>query len=99
MSTRYAAAVIHVLIEDFGPELRDPVIEKIVRDAIVRQAQSAEPSFEVIIDNPISASWRLKPTSKDRRRVRLACYRMHPTDSDRERERRINTALAAIPEG
>jgi hypothetical protein len=93
----YASAVIRVLSEDF-PDLNDETTRTIVRDAIERHVLSPTDMLEVIVDSPYSANWRLKADRNDIQRVRLSCYRMDPSDADRERERRINTALAAIAE-
>lgn len=92
---RYAAAVVRVLAGDFR-DLTDQHIRQIVAENVARQAEAPLASFEVIVDNPISANWRLKADGQDQRRVRLACYRMNPAADDRERERRINTALQTI---
>lgn len=94
----YTAAVIRVLAEEFPAELSNPVTKQIISEAVSRQANRGGDHFEVIVDNPALANWRLKADRQDRRRVRLACCRLPVSPADQERERRINTVLAAIAE-
>ncbi|MFG2001619.1 hypothetical protein ACGFNU_20955 [Spirillospora sp. NPDC048911] len=92
----YAAAVLRVLAEEFPTEMGSPVTTQIISDAVARQADQGSEHFEVIIDDPILANWRLKADRQDPRRVRLACCRLRVSLADQEREKRINTVLAAI---
>lgn len=91
----YAASVVGVLREHFR-DLADPMTAIVVTDLVERQARDPQPGFEVIVDDPISAKWRLKPDPRDRRRVRLACYRVRPGSIAEELERTVNDALRAL---
>jgi hypothetical protein len=90
----YASAVIAVLCDDF-PDLRDPVTAEIVRKHIWL-AHTGVRSLEVIMDDPISANWRLVRAPHDRRRVHLACWKLNRTEADSERWARLNAALDAL---
>lgn len=92
---QYADAVIETLAGDF-PDLRDPVIADIVRGHIYRHASDPGGFLEVIVDDPISARWRLTGYRNEPGRVRLACWRQNLTEDDTEREQRLNAALRAI---
>ena len=93
--TSYAESVVGVLREHF-PDLTSPITAEIVRRAVDRNASDPHASFEVIVDNPSSANWRLKGLSKDPRRVHLACYRMTERDSDVQLMHTVNDALSAL---
>ena len=96
MSESYAASVIEVLRPHFP--------ETVSADAdvltwwIEQSASGRDPSAEFIMDDVASARWRLKPDSRDRRRVRLSYYPVIPpgSEADREMERTVNEALSAI---
>jgi 5,10-methenyltetrahydromethanopterin hydrogenase len=92
----YALAVIGVLAKDFGDEIRDDVTSSVIANAIERQMRNPSDMFEVIVDDPISANWRLKADREDPKRVRLAHCPLNPERIDGKRERRINEALRAI---
>jgi hypothetical protein len=93
----YATAVVRVLRDHF-PDLADPVVAAVVTHAVERQAREASQVFEVIVDDPRSARWRLKARSDDRTRVRLAyCPVILPgSDAGNELERTVNDALRAL---
>jgi hypothetical protein len=91
----YAAQVVQVLREHF-PDLGDPVTAEIIADQIERQIQSPQDWFEVIVDTPCLARWRLKARSDDRRRVRLHCYRALPSTAESSLEATMNDALRAL---
>jgi len=92
----YTDSVLEVLDEHFKVELADAVTRDVVTSAVSRQALKRSDSFEVIVDAPYIANWRLKPAVSGRR-VRLACYRLNESAADRRREEAVNTALRAIP--
>jgi hypothetical protein len=93
----YAAQVVQVLREHF-PDLTDPRTAEIVARAIERNARDPQASFEVIVDDPGSARFRLKARSEDRRRVRLAYYPVSPPGSvaGNALEVIVNDALRAL---
>lgn len=95
---RYAEAVVRILTEDFPGLRADETTRTFIGCAVERHALNPTDVLEVIVDSAYLANWRLKADRNDSRRVRLACFRLNPTDADNERERRINTALAAIQE-
>ena len=93
----YAARVVEVLREYF-PDLRDPVTATAVSAAVEYNARHPSASFEVIVDDPGSARWRLKASSDDRTRVRLAYFPVLPPGSDAGNalEAVVNDALRAL---
>ena len=93
----YAASVVEVLRAHF-PDLTDPRTAEIARRAIERNARDPQASFEVIVDDPGSARFRLKTRSDDRRRVRLAYYPVFPPGSvaGNALELVVNDALRAL---
>ena len=91
---RYASDVIAVLLDDF-PDLRDPAIAGMVRNAVLRNART-QSGLEIIVDDPRRANWKLVAAARDRSRVRLGCWRVNLTDADRERLERLNAALDVI---
>jgi hypothetical protein len=91
----YAAAVVKVLREHF-PDLNDPVVAAFVTDLIERHVRDPQAPFEVIVDDPISAKWRLHADNRDRRRVLLYIHRAHPSDADADLSRTVNDALRAL---
>lgn len=89
----YADAVIAALtFTTRFPDLSDPTVADVVRQAIMRHAATPYAAFEVIIDDPISANWRLKAHATPGQ-VRLACYRMKPGVDERAMESRVNRDL------
>ena len=86
----YADAVIDTLAGDF-PDLNDPIMADTVRTCM--RAYMHTGHLEVIMDDPISAQWRL---IGHRGRVQLACWRQTLTEDDQERLDRINEALQAL---
>lgn len=89
----YADAVIAVLtFTTKFPALDDPVVADIVRQAITRHAETPNPAFEVIIDDPGVANWRLKAHTTPGR-IRLACYRTERRVDERAMESRVNRDL------
>jgi hypothetical protein len=97
---QYADDVVRLLAADF-PDLQDPVVADIVRGHIYRHASDPGGFLEVIVDDPISARWRLvaAPGRSQQGRVRLACRRLNPREADLEREERLNAALQTIQTG
>jgi hypothetical protein len=96
---RYAAAVHQALTDDF-PGLKKRTLELIVLENVARQAEAPSQAFQLVVDDPTVANWRLVPdhVGSDRWRVQLACCKANPSHANSERERRINTALRAISE-
>jgi hypothetical protein len=91
----YAAAVVRVLRAHF-PAL-DAETSHLAVDAITRQAASPQPGFEFIVDDPISARWRLKSKpGRDQGRVRLRFYRTNRRPADDDLEDAVNAALEAL---
>jgi hypothetical protein len=90
ISDEDARAIVAVLAADF-PGLGDPVTADIVLRAVQRRAA------EIILDDPISANWRLVSGHRSGR-LRLACYRLHVTEADHDLLYRVNAALDALEE-
>ncbi len=92
----YAKSVVQVLREHF-PDLADPDVAEVTYHAIDEQLRNPRDSFEFIVDDPFSAKWRLtaKP-GRDRRHVRLRCYRYNRRQSDGDLEDAVNDALQAL---
>jgi hypothetical protein len=97
MAARYAQAVHKALLDDF-PRLMERRLTLIVWEMVARQAELASPAFELIVDDPRVANWRLVPdaTGSDRWRVQIACRKVRPSLAQGRREQRLNTALRAI---
>jgi hypothetical protein len=91
----YAASVVKVLREHFR-DLTDPTTAVVVTDLIEHHARNPQDPFEVIVDNPISARWRLHADNRDRYRVLLYIHRACPSESDAELSRTVNDALRAL---
>ena len=91
----YAKSVTDVLREHF-PDLADPATAGIITNAIWRQASNPRDSFELVVDSPASANWRLKARSEDRRRVYLTCYRRVEREPDAQLVHTVNEALSAL---
>ena len=91
----YAKAVTGVLSEYFEG-LADPVTAGIIEGSIERQACNPRDSFELVVDSPASANWRLKARSEDRRRVYLTCYRRVEREPDAQLVHTVNEALSAL---
>jgi hypothetical protein len=87
-----------VLAEEFPTEMRSTVVRGIITDAVRRHAETPTDMTEIIVDDPVSANWRLKPDREHPARVRLAFCPVNPERREDERERRVNVALATIPE-
>jgi hypothetical protein len=96
MTETYAASVVRVLREHF-PDLADPDVAEVTYHAINQQMRDPRDSFEFIVDDPFSAKWRLKAKpGRDRRHIRLRCYRYNRRQSDNDLEDAVNDALAAL---
>jgi hypothetical protein len=65
-------------------------------DAIEHHARNPQDPFEVIVDDPRAAKWRLCADNRDRRRVLLFIHRASPSDADAELSRTVNDALRAL---
>lgn len=94
----YAESVVQVLREHFR-DLTDPATALVVTDLIAWQARNPKDGFEVIVDNPVSAKWRLHADNRDRRRVLLYIHRARPSEADAELSRTVNDALRALETG
>lgn len=93
----YANAVLRALVGDF-PQLRDFTVANVVRrNLYAHHHTNRGRGLEIIVDNPISANWRLIAAPKPGR-VQLACWRTNLTGADQERLDRLNEALSQIPE-
>jgi hypothetical protein len=97
-ATRYANTVVRVLAEEFPADLSNQYVREIITDAVFRHMLNPNDATEIIVDDPSSASWRLKPDRQNPDRVRIAHMPANPEHINSERERRINVALAAISE-
>ena len=92
----YAKSVIEVLRKHF-PDLADEGVAEVTYHAINQQMRDPRDSFEFIVDDPFSAKWRLKAKpGRDRRYVRLRCYRYNRRQSDNDLEDAVNDALRAL---
>lgn len=92
----YPDAVVATLAAEFTT-LTDPADANRVSDAIARHIQNPQPTFEYILDDVVSATWRLRACHDVPGRVRLACFRVPTTPGDRDREQRINQLLDQVP--
>ncbi len=93
-AARYAASVIRVLNGHF-PALLSSVNAQIIAFLVAGRARDPQPHFEVIIDTPASARWRLLASP---RRVRLACHHETPLEADTDLGGTVNQALHALDE-
>ena len=91
----YAASVVEVLRRHF-PDLADPTTAEVVTDLIERHTRNPQDPFEVIVDDPAAAKWRLNADNRDRRRVLLYIHRTRISDADAELSRTVNDALRAL---
>ena len=99
-ATSYAEAVMGVLRDHFpAATWSDPATAAIITTAVRNQASTPRDAFEVIVDDPRRADWRLKSRNGNKRQIRLACYRMVMRDADAELERAVNSALSALETG
>jgi hypothetical protein len=92
----YAASVVRVLREHGVSWLPTAMDAEIVTKLIEEQQRDPKDSFEVIVDSPHAARWRLKARSDDRTRVRLACFALGRNSTVVEFERTVNDALRAL---
>ena len=96
----YAESVIQILHEHFPGLAGDTLSTQIIRQAVARQALSPSDSFEVIVDDPVTANWRLKACrGHHRSEVRLSCHRMTERDADVQLKHIVNDALSALHPG
>ena len=88
----YAAAVVELLRPSF------PGLPDTAESAVRRMAAAPDDMPEYIVDDPVSARWRLKPDRQRPGRVRLAYFPVTPPGSEtaREFERTVNEALQAL---
>ncbi|MFI6743967.1 hypothetical protein ACIBI9_64830 [Nonomuraea sp. NPDC050451] len=66
--------------------MTDPTTAGVVETSIVAYLADPAPGWEVILDSPASANWRLKPDTGNR--IRVACTRMPPLTPDPVQQRR-----------
>lgn len=92
----YAAAVVKVLREHGVSWLPTAMDAEIVTKLIEQQQRDPKDSFEVIVDSPHAARWRLKARSDDRTRVSLTCFALNQNSVTAELERTVNDALRAL---
>jgi hypothetical protein len=90
----YGESVVKVLCEH-TPFLRSPMDATIVAEIVDRKVNEPKGVLEVIVDDPVSANWRLRARG-DNKRVRLVCYRLNRRPADYEMERAVNDALDAL---
>lgn len=97
LAEHYAAAVHRILAEEF-PHVGGKTLARLIVENVARQAEMPLRSFELIVDEPTLANWRLVPeqTGPDRWRVQVICCKPRPSHANAAREQRINTALRAI---
>lgn len=95
MSETYAARVVQVLAEHF-PGLADETTAEVVTDLIDRHGRDPETPFEVIVDDPAAAKWRLHADPQDRSRVLLYIHRTRHSEADADLSRAVNDALRAL---
>lgn len=95
---RYASQVIGVLAEDLptfvDDEVARDVVRRVLRNRAVKGDGGTDGAFEVIVDSPISATWRLRASSGGR--VHLADHGYFPNEDRRALETRINARLATL---
>jgi hypothetical protein len=92
----YAEAAVEVLAPHF-PDLTDPVTKVVVTELIEHHARNPQVPFEVIVDDPVAAKWRLRPDSQDRARVLLFIHRTGLRGNDDAlRAVTVNDALRAL---
>lgn len=93
----YARAVLEVLLEHF--DLDGAAGTAIQRAVAAQHANPSRGGFEVIVDDPGVANWRLTATTADPSRVRLGDFRMPPLRGvlpPDPRQDIVNAALAAL---
>lgn len=72
----------------------DTTTTEVVRNILNRLVDDIPDTFELIVDPPGAANWRLKPDRNNGRwALRMACYRYTPTRDDQARVDRINEHL------
>lgn len=86
---REVAQVLHEHLPGYDPEA-EAVVLKFVADHWL--AAEYKPWWEVIVDSPFSARWRLR-SSRELGRVRLSYH----SPSDHVLERTVNARLARLP--
>lgn len=91
----YADAVVTALTAEF-PDLADNTTAQIVRSAVAKHVAAPAATFEVILDSPVTANWRLRADREKPAHVRVACYRVTPTQMDLDREQQLNDRLAEL---
>lgn len=93
----YAENVLAILVEHFD---LNPTERHVIEEALTRQHTAPSRTFEVIVDSPFSANWRLRPDQADPRLVHLSDYRTPlRTGEDRPvdpRQEAVNAALLAL---
>ena len=94
----YAASVVRILRDRF-PDLAHPVTAKVVTDLIEKHARNPQDPFEIIVDDPIPAKWRLRADNRDRSRVLLYIHRSGHSEADAELCGTVNDALRALEAG
>ncbi|MGP4105246.1 hypothetical protein [Nonomuraea sp. KM90] len=82
---RYARQVVQALAPHFG-DLADPTTAATVERSITAYLAAPFDGWEVILDSPALANWRLKPDTGGR--IRVACTRMPPRTPDAVQEQR-----------
>lgn len=88
-----AAKVVDVLRTDL-PAF-DAGDTEFLLDLIARQLISPSATFELIVDSPVTANWRLKPALVGAG-VRLSDYAMEPSPARRALTDHINASLAMV---
>ncbi|MGV9310362.1 hypothetical protein ACWDLG_43960 [Nonomuraea sp. NPDC003727] len=95
----YARQVVQILAAYFD-DLTDPTTADIVATSIAAYLAEPVPGWEVILDTPAIANWRLKPDTGNR--IRVACTRLPPRTPDaaqQQRDREREQALTALVQG
>ncbi|TDC07924.1 hypothetical protein E1267_11930 [Nonomuraea longispora] len=96
----YARRVVQALVEHFD-ELTDAMTSDIVEKSITASLFHPFDGWEVILDSPYVANWKLKPDTGNR--IRVACIRTPPrtpdpvqTQRDLDRERALTRLLQEL---
>lgn len=93
---RYATAVVSILSRHVPHWEGTPLTVDVITGMIARQAANPSDAFELIVDDPGAANWRLLANSADRRRVRLHCFALNPRRDYVGIEETVNSLLDGL---
>lgn len=92
---KYAAQVDAVLAR-MMPSAYAMGDRPVIVDLIAQHARNPKPAFELIVDDPTSARWRLVANRRRAGTVMLVCHRATVSAADRTTELTVNEALVEL---